>query len=171
VWWFLVGCSCGNLAFRNEFAADGRHTAPGTAGAFRFEAGCQVAAPPCAHLLGCSCRGNGSGRCSCGNLAFRNVIAADGRHNPPGTAGAIRLRGGLVSTRTTCRRSPFLVKIIEESAKRAGGFVTRLDFSASRGTFRLSQPVLTASEGGFWITPFGFDPLARHLPEVRFGKC
>jgi protein-disulfide isomerase len=58
----LVGCSCGNVAFPHGMAADGRHTPPGTTGAFRFEAGCQVAAPPCAHLSGCSRRVEVSGR-------------------------------------------------------------------------------------------------------------
>jgi hypothetical protein len=51
-WRFLVGCSCGNLSFWNGNPAGGRHRPPGTAGAFRFEAGCQVAAPPFAHLSG-----------------------------------------------------------------------------------------------------------------------
>jgi hypothetical protein len=55
---YLVGCFCGNLAFPNGFAADGRHAPVGTAGAFRFEAGScvnGVAAPPCASLSGCFC--------------------------------------------------------------------------------------------------------------------
>jgi hypothetical protein len=35
-WWFLVGCSCGNLAYPHGIAAESRHTPPGTTGTIRL---------------------------------------------------------------------------------------------------------------------------------------
>jgi hypothetical protein len=48
---FLVGCSCGNLAFPNVFAAESRHNPCGIAGVLRFEA--ESKGWPSIHVLAC----------------------------------------------------------------------------------------------------------------------
>jgi hypothetical protein len=84
--WLLVGCSCGNLAFRNVNAADGRHAPPGTAVRIRLA---RRSARDCSPSMVLTCQVVPAGwaylvSCSCGNQAFRNGIKAScDRNNPP----------------------------------------------------------------------------------------
>jgi hypothetical protein len=90
-----VRYSCDNLAFRNDNPADGRHAvhekqrrrfAPR-----RALHGDGVTAPLCSILVRCARRWAYLSGCSCGNVLFRNVIAAGSVHCSQAAAQAVRL--------------------------------------------------------------------------------